>query len=74
MSDEELIEYFENLIIWIEENCYNDETKLILKSKLYFEINKIKRRNKKIIRRCRVDEEFDIKKDYLSNSLGEINS
>ena len=48
MSDEELIEYFENLIIWIEENCYNDETKLILKSKLYFEINKIKRKYKNL--------------------------
>ena len=71
MTDEELILYFENLIIWIEENCYNDETKLILKAKLYFEINKLKRKNKSVARRRRVDEEFDVKKDYLCNSLAD---
>lgn len=73
MIEEELILYFENLITWVEENCCNDETKLIIKSKFYFEINKLKRRKKKGRRNLKYDNDFDIEKDYLINSLGEIN-
>ena len=72
MNEKELIKYFEELILWIDENCFNDETKLILKAKLYFEINKLKRKIKLGKKRLKYDNCFDIKKDYLSNSLEEI--
>lgn len=40
MKEKSIIEILQDLQIWIEENCFRDETIIVILSKIQFEIKK----------------------------------
>ena len=51
MKEKSIIEILQNLQIWIEENCFKDETIMVILSKIQFEI-KVQRQKLKEKNRC----------------------